>query len=654
MEETTPLTRLAGNIREAIGGSPGGLSLRGIVSTIQHRQGSAVDPREVLDILTAPTQSYERDANSGNWDFKRRVERRRAEAKARAEEEEHGRDQRIAAFLHSVQTVADPSARGSRHRASGIQPVWRGFPVPGACRVDQRTLMELIDESILLDEAESVSTLKSRLCAMHAGGDLPGLLEDQSTFIRNGRSIRLTVPGQLALDRLVRNSSRFEESASLRLPPMYAWQHEALDSWASHGRQGVVEAVTGTGKTRVGIEAIAEALRQDLGAVVCVPTKVLQAQWADALQRAGITNVRLLGGGSRDTFAPGTVLVSTIQSLSKYAHKLTGDEGLLVADECHRYGAPTFQTALSPVFSRRLGITATFERSDAALPDLVAFFGAEPLFRIHYDRALRDDIVAHYTVLTLGVEFTDEEVSDYNHAEARCRESRGRLQMLGVPMEPFGEFMSATSALAQSEGLGSADAKGYLKAFYDRQDVLATAQGKIEALSRLAPFIGESSGTIIFSRFIKSAEAAASVLRNNGVAAVCITGKSKPDERQAALEGLACGDIKAVSAPQILDEGVDVPAADVGVVLQSTQSRRQMIQRMGRVLRKKPDGRQARFVLIYVRGTSEDPHQGAHEDFLQMVTEYADAVHDVALADGSRLEGVIHSLTAGGGTGLNV
>ena len=41
-----------------------------------------------------------------------------------------------------------------------------------------------------------------------------------------------------------------------------------------------------------------------------------------------------------------------------------------------------------------------------------------------------------------------------------------------------------------------------------------------------------------------------------------------------------------------------------------------MIQRMGRVLRKKADGRLARFVIFYVQGTSEDPAQGAHEDFL--------------------------------------
>ena len=52
-----------------------------------------------------------------------------------------------------------------------------------------------------------------------------------------------------------------------------------------------------------------------------------------------------------------------------------------------------------------------------------------------------------------------------------------------------------------------------------------------------------------------------------------------------------------------------------------------MIQRMGRVLRRKPDGRRARFVIAYVEGTVEDPAHGAHEGFLEEVTGVADTVH---------------------------
>jgi len=81
-----------------------------------------------------------------------------------------------------------------------------------------------------------------------------------------------------------------------------------------------------------------------------------------------------------------------------------------------------------------------------------------------------------------------------------------------------------------------------------------------------------------------------------------------------------------------LDEGVDVPSADLGVILSASQSQRQMIQRMGRLLRRKSDGRFARFVISFVRGTSEDPSTGAHGTFLETVTDVAD---EVILFDGS-------------------
>jgi len=69
-----------------------------------------------------------------------------------------------------------------------------------------------------------------------------------------------------------------------------------------------------------------------------------------------------------------------------------------------------------------------------------------------------------------------------------------------------------------------------------------------------------------------------------------------------------------------------VPEADLGVILAASHSRRQMIQRMGRVIRPNADGRPANFVILYVRGTSEDPADGAHEAFLSEIVGVADDV----------------------------
>jgi hypothetical protein len=57
---------------------------------------------------------------------------------------------------------------------------------------------------------------------------------------------------------------------------------------------------------------------------------------------------------------------------------------------------------------------------------------------------------------------------------------------------------------------------------------------------------------------------------------------------------------------------------------------------MGRVIRTKADGRLGGVVILYVEGTSEDPRQGAHEDFVQFVLEAAD---DVQVFDTTRAPG---------------
>jgi superfamily II DNA or RNA helicase len=76
----------------------------------------------------------------------------------------------------------------------------------------------------------------------------------------------------------------------------------------------------------------------------------------------------------------------------------------------------------------------------------------------------------------------------------------------------------------------------------------------------------------------------------------------------------------------VLDEGVDVPDAELAVVLAAFRTRRQMIQRLGRVLRLKPDGRAATLVIAFAIDTREDPAQGAQEHFLSEVTDVARSI----------------------------
>jgi hypothetical protein len=105
------------------------------------------------------------------------------------------------------------------------------------------------------------------------------------------------------------------------------------------------------------------------------------------------------------------------------------------------------------------------------------------------------------------------------------------------------------------------------------------------------------------------------------------------EARARVFGGFEDGKHELIAAPRLLDEGIDVPSADLALVLASSRSRRQMIQRMGRVLRPKPDGRHARLAIFYVEGTSEDPGQTAHEGFLELILPHAEGVQTFSSAE---------------------
>ena len=409
-----------------------------------------------------------------------------------------------------------------------------------------------------------------------------------------------------------------------------AWQSEALDAWAAHGRHGVVEAVTGTGKSRVGIEAIREAIRDGYATLLCVPTVDLVDQWITVLREHGVGRPTVLSEAGPRPLEDHDVVITTVQGL--YANPPIRDDGrvLLVADECHRLGSTAWSRSLHSSYRRRLGLTATFERNDDGITRLLDYFGGTPVYTIGFDRAIRDGVVAHYDVELRGVALTPRERVAYDEADELLRDSRKKLLDYGMPREPFGAFMQAVANAADErhgDPIIEDVARRYLKAFSDRVDVLSAVEAKRAVVAEMAPHIAASSGTLVFTRRVDVAEELSQLLKGNRVPAAAIHGEVSRGERQRILRGLRYGRLKALVAPTVLDEGIDVPSVELGIVTAGSKSRRQMIQRMGRVLRLKPDGGKARFVVVYARGTVEDLDESKGEEgCLDLIVESADSV----------------------------
>lgn len=422
------------------------------------------------------------------------------------------------------------------------------------------------------------------------------------------------------------------------------WQVEAFAAWAAAGCRGVVEAVTGTGKTRLALAAVRACLARGGRALVLVPTLDLVQQWRRELSaHVGGARIGQLGGGEADDLHDHHVLVATPHSAAALPVDLpTGAVGLLVADEAHRYGAQTWGAALKAGFAMRLALTATYERTDDGLVEILAPYFGGVVYGYGFARAAADGTIAPFDVVFAGVDLTGDERAAYDVADARAREHRRTLVGHGLPRSPLELIAAAARLVAAAEGRPPtqvapqvAAARGYLSALRARREVAAQAGGKLALVRALAPVL-ERGGqrALVFTDTVEQAEAAAIALRAGGVAAEELHGGLERARRRIRLAQFRRGALQVVVAPRVLDEGVDVPDAELAVVLAAFRSRRQMVQRLGRVLRVKPDGRAARLVIGYARGTREDPAEGAQEDFLREVTGVA---HGVTIVDATDL-----------------
>jgi superfamily II DNA or RNA helicase len=361
-------------------------------------------------------------------------------------------------------------------------------------------------------------------------------------------------------------------------------QQEAVDLWWKQGGRGIVVLPTGTGKTFVAILAIARGGRP---ALLVAPTIVLMNQWYADLHAAFGEEIGLLGGGYYD-LKPLTV--STYDSAYRHLERWGNRYGLLVFDECHHLPSTSYQLAATgSIAPFRLGLTATPERADAGESVLPALIG--PLLFRREIKELTGDFLAEYRVQRIDVELSPAEAERYQETRAIYRQfvEYNRISM-GSP-DGWRRFLQLSCR--------SPEGRAAFQAYREQKRLAVAAPAKIELLSDL---LHRHSGDRIII-FTADNATAYQIARRFLVPA--ITHQTKARERQRMLARFHCGEYGTLVTSQVLNEGVDVPAANVGIVLSGTGSVREHVQRLGRLLRKLGD-KQALLYEVVARGTAEE------------------------------------------------
>ncbi len=411
---------------------------------------------------------------------------------------------------------------------------------------------------------------------------------------------------------------------------LYRWQREALQAWRAAGRRGIVEAVTGAGKTRLGIAAIDELIRRPGDRVaILVPTVELLHQWAGILGRTYAAPIGLVGGGRRDALvdfpiaiyvarSAADVLPADVEDASRYGRIS------LIADECHRYGAETYANALTAACSATLGLSATPERQhDDGMREHVFPKLGPVVYAFNHAEAIRAGVVADFSMIYVGVPFERSERSEFDELSARIASAWTKIA------QEHPDIAYASFPLNIVKLLASQDddaARRYLALIAARQRLVTSGSQRHAFVAWLAAEkFFEGRRTLLFHESIADCEAVATLLRERGVRTASHHSQLALDERENALIRFRRGEIAALAAPRTLDEGIDVPDADTAIIVAGTRVRRQTIQRIGRVVRRSPGKGHAAVVRLFVSGALDDPRRVGGDAFAKQMIEKGQA-----------------------------
>ncbi|HEU5120288.1 MAG TPA: DEAD/DEAH box helicase family protein [Candidatus Nitrosocosmicus sp.] len=347
------------------------------------------------------------------------------------------------------------------------------------------------------------------------------------------------------------------------------YQNEALTKWMINNKKGCIVLPTGAGKTIIALHAI---LRANSSTLIIVPTLNLMEQWFESISTMvrEKDQVGKLGGGYEEIKS---ITITTYDSAYLKSSYLGNKFEFLIFDEVHHLGSDKYsligEQFISPF---RLGLTATIEREDDKHINIFRLIG-NIVFKKDFYELSQQKHLARFKLKKIKVSMLPNEISRYNRTLYEYRQLL-RESKIYYPLKL--ERLIILSAT-------NSNLRKALLLRNEALDIALNSQAKIIELEKILES-HQSEKIIIFTVHTKLAYSI-----SDRFLIPVITHKTKNEERNEILERFKKSQYRVIVTTKVLDEGTDVPDANMGIILSGTGSKREFIQRLGRLLRPKQD-----------------------------------------------------------------
>jgi superfamily II DNA or RNA helicase len=294
----------------------------------------------------------------------------------------------------------------------------------------------------------------------------------------------------------------------------------------------------------------------------------------------------VLGGGKQEIKA---LTVSTYDSAYIHAPRLGNKFGLIIFDEVHHLPAESYKY-IAEMFAApfRMGLTATYEREDGGHNELNRLVGGKVFEK--KVKELAGEYLSSFRVQKIKVALTEEEQIKYEHNQGIFTDY---LRKSNITIRTPLDFQKIVMRSGRDP-----NARQALLARNKARDIAQNSVSKMEKLREILK--NHNDGRLFI--FTEHNKLVHQISKEFLIPA--ITYRTAGKERTEILDRFRSGVYRAVVTSKVLDEGIDVPEADVGVILSGTGSERAFVQRLGRILRKK-EGKEAVLYEIISAQTSE-------------------------------------------------